>query len=128
MTELHLPVDAAERKDIPLQTGVLEYFPDALCEVARVSKSGNDQHNPGQPLHWAKHKSQDQLNCVQRHLLDHGTVDPVDNLRHTAKAAWRVLAELQLEIEAERCGDTREQYDARLRERAVYAEVERLGG
>jgi hypothetical protein len=40
------------RKNYPVATGVLDYFPDALLEIARVSKIGNDQHHPGQPLHW----------------------------------------------------------------------------
>jgi hypothetical protein len=49
-----LPIGASERKATPIATGVLDYFPLALAEVARVSRIGNDQHNPGQPLHWAK--------------------------------------------------------------------------
>lgn len=94
-----LPTDAAERKAVPLFDGVLAYFPDALAEVARVSKAGNDQHNPGQPMHWARGKSTDQANCIARHLLEHGTVDN-DGMRHSAKLAWRALALLQLELEA----------------------------
>jgi len=50
----HVPAGAAERKSVPICTGVLDYFPDALLAVAGVSKIGNDQHNPGQPLHWSK--------------------------------------------------------------------------
>lgn len=92
---------AAERKDRPLATGVLDYFPDALLEVARVSKIGNDQHNPGQPLHWAKEKSTDHADALLRHLVDRGTMD-TDGGRHSAKVAWRALALLQTEIERER--------------------------
>ena len=40
------------RKDYPVWTGVINYFPDALMEVSRVSKIGNDQHHKGKPLHW----------------------------------------------------------------------------
>ena len=40
-----LPTDAKERKNLPIASGVLDYFPKALAEVARVSKVGNDQHN-----------------------------------------------------------------------------------
>src|SRR5689334_11307070 len=94
-----LPTDAAARKGVPLYSGVLAYFPDALAEVARVSKAGNDQHNPGQPLHWARDKSTDHADCIARHLLEAGTVD-TDGMRHSAKLAWRALAQLQLELEA----------------------------
>lgn len=96
-----LPTDSDARKDYPIVTGVLDYFPDALLEVARVSKAGNDQHNPGQPLHWARGKSTDQANTLGRHLLQRGTRDS-DGQRHTAKVAWRALAMLQTEIEDER--------------------------
>jgi hypothetical protein len=95
-----LPTDAAERKATPVFSGVMAYFPAALAEVARVSKAGNDQHNPGQPLHWARGKSTDQADCISRHLLEHGTLD-TDGMRHSAKLAWRALALLQLELEAE---------------------------
>lgn len=95
------PINAAERKNIPLCTGVLDYFPDALLAVAALSKVGNDQHNPGQPLHWAREKSTDHADCVARHLLDRGTID-VDNVRHSVKCAWRALALAQTEIEAAR--------------------------
>lgn len=103
MTNL-LPTDAKERKDTPIATGVLDYFPRALAEVARVSKAGNDQHNPGQPLHWSKGKSTDHADCIARHLIERGTRDPVDNTRHSAKLAWRALANLEMELEAEAAG------------------------
>jgi hypothetical protein len=93
-----LPTDPAERKGIPITTGVLDYFPAALAEVAKVSKAGNEQHNPGQPLHWARGKSMDQADTLVRHLLERGTVD-TDGIRHSAKLAWRALALLQIELE-----------------------------
>lgn len=95
-----LPADAQGRKDTPMATGVLDYFPDALAEVARVSRAGNDQHNPGQPLHWAREKSTDHADCIMRHLSERGTLD-TDGQRHSAKVAWRALALLQTELEAE---------------------------
>jgi len=97
----HVPSKADERKALPLFSGVLAYFPDALLAVADVSKKGNDQHNPGQPLHWAKEKSADEADALVRHLLDHGTLDS-DGVRHSAKVAWRALALLQREIDRER--------------------------
>ena len=93
-----LPTDAAERKAVPLAEGLLWYFPNALAAVAGVSKVGNDQHNPGQPMHHARGKSTDHADCALRHLIDAGTID-TDGQRHTAKAAWRILALLQEEIE-----------------------------
>lgn len=96
-----LPLDAATRKGTPITSGVIDYFPLAMAEVARCSKAGNDQHNPGQPLHWSKGKSTDHADCIARHLIDRGTVDPTDGIRHSAKLAWRALALLQLEMEAE---------------------------
>jgi hypothetical protein len=98
---IRVPTDAQERKNLPICTGVLDYFPDALLEVARCSKAGNDQHNPGQPLHWAKEKSTDEPDALVRHLIDRGRKDK-DGIRHSAKVAWRALALLQREIEAER--------------------------
>jgi len=96
-----LPTDPKERKGVPITTGVLDYFPDAVAEVAKVSRIGNEQHNPGQPLHWAKEKSTDHADCIVRHLMERGTLD-VDGARHSAKLAWRALALLQTEIDNER--------------------------
>lgn len=95
--------DHKERKERPLARGVLDYFPDALLEVAHCSYVGNEQHNPGQPVHWAKGKSTDEADALLRHLIDRGTNDS-DGVRHSAKVAWRALALLQREIDAEREG------------------------
>ena len=95
-----LPDDPRTRKNIPLCTGVLDYFPAALAAVAALSKAGNDKHNPGQPLHHARGKSMDHADCIMRHLADRGTVDPEDGIPHSAKVAWRALALLQEELEA----------------------------
>ena len=100
-TGVKLPTDAKERKKIPIYSGVLAYFPDAIAEVAKVSWAGNDQHNPGEPLHWAREKSTDQEDTAIRHIMEAGKMDK-DGMRHTAKATWRLLAMLQLEIESDR--------------------------
>lgn len=96
-----LPTDPVERKAIPIATGVLDYFPLALIEVAKTSRIGNDQHNPGQPLHWAKNKSTDHADSLLRHLIERGKID-TDGIRHSAKLAWRALALLQTELEDEK--------------------------
>jgi hypothetical protein len=100
-----LPTDPQERKKIPLWSGLLQYFPDALADVAHLSYVGNDQHNPGESLHWAREKSTDQEDTLLRHLMEKGTLD-TDGIRHSAKVAWRALAMLQLEIEGEKCQKT----------------------
>jgi hypothetical protein len=94
-----MPSDAAARKAVPIARGVLDYFPQALAAVAELSRIGNEQHNPGEPMHWAKEKSIDHADCIIRHLIDRGTID-TDGVRHSAKVAWRALALLQIEIEA----------------------------
>lgn len=96
-----LPTDSKTRKNTPVYSGVLAYFPRALAYIAQVSKAGNDKHNPGQPLHWSKEKSNDHADCVARHLIEHGTVDPDDGLKHSGKLAWRALALLEMELERE---------------------------
>lgn len=94
-----LPTNAKARKSIPLYSGLIKYFPDALAAVAELSRIGNDQHNPGQPLHWDRSKSSDEHDALCRHLWEAGTID-TDGVRHSVKVAWRALAALQKEIEA----------------------------
>jgi Domain of unknown function (DUF4406)/dATP/dGTP diphosphohydrolase, N-terminal len=96
-----LPTDSAGRKAVPITSGVLDYFPAALVEVAKVSKAGNDKHNPGQPLHHARSKSTDHADSLLRHLIDRGKIDAETGQRHSAEVAWRALALLQQELEDE---------------------------
>lgn len=98
--KLTLPTDSKARKDTPVVRGFLDYFPAAVAEVARLSKAGNDKHNPGQDMHHARSKSTDHADCIVRHLMDRGTIDPEDGIRHSAKVAWRAMALLQEELEA----------------------------
>lgn len=105
MSKSHVQGDALERKAQPIARGCLDYFPDALLAVAELSLVANEQHNPGEPLHWAKEKSVDEADALLRHLIDRGTRD-TDGIRHSAKVAWRALAMLQREIEAEREDNT----------------------
>ena len=92
---------AQERKNTPIYTGVLAYFPDALAEVCKASQAGNKQHLDGTPLHWDRTKSMDQMDSLTRHLIDcaKGIEFDDDGVRHLAKVAWRALAQLQLIIE-----------------------------
>jgi hypothetical protein len=95
-----LPTEASVRKEIPIASGVLDYFPAALAEVAKISFAGNQQHNPGQPLHWARGKSMDHSDTMIRHFMERGSLDS-DGQRHSAKMVWRALAILQMELETE---------------------------
>lgn len=78
------------------------YFPDAWAEISKVSVAGNKQHALGGSLRWERGVSTDHENKVIRHMLDHaqGNVMDTDGTYHLAKAAWRILAALQLAIEA----------------------------
>lgn len=95
-----LPTDPATRKATQIVAGCLDYFPAALAAVAELSRVGNEQHNPGKPMHHNRSKSTDHAECIARHLIDRGTLD-TDGIRHSAKVAWRALAMLQIELERE---------------------------
>jgi len=85
-----LPDDAAERKAIPVYTGVIKYFPNALACVAKVSLKGGLQHGQTpETLHWDRSKSGDELDAMMRHILD----------EDWGQVAWRALANLEKQIE-----------------------------
>ena len=84
-----------------MYTGVIKYFPDALMEVSKVSRIGNEQHHPDKPLHWDKSKSMDHLDALTRHLLNAEQLDN-DGVLHLAKVAWRALAALQDKIDKDK--------------------------
>lgn len=91
-------LSSAERKQYPLASGCLDYFPDALALVSNVSWRGNQKHNPGQPMHHARGKSSDHADCIVRHLIERDWLDP-DGIDHAAELAWRALAYLQEMLE-----------------------------
>lgn len=108
-----LPKNYKARKSLPMYTFLTKYFPDAIIELVKVSVAGNVQHNPGQPMHWARGTSTDQMETAVRHIFDHGMGNTYDDeppevlatigdqgTMHLAKAAWRLLAEIQLICEA----------------------------
>lgn len=97
-----LPTDSKARKEYPLMSGCLNYFPAALAGVAKISKIGNDKHNPGEELHHDRNKSMDHGDCIIRHLTDvqdllaafkRGDTGVKDNiLLELSQLAWRALA------------------------------------
>lgn len=84
------PDDSAERKTYPMYSGLLQYFPAALAKVAHHSYIGNEKHNPGQPLHHDRAKSDDEPDALVRHLMEGDYVG----------CAWRALSLLQKDCEA----------------------------
>ena len=90
-----------KRKSLPVFSGVLTYFPDALLEVSKCSAAGQEQHNPDKPLAWDRSKSGSEYDSLTRHLLDSTKEDyDTDGTLHLAKVAWRALAGLQKHLEA----------------------------
>jgi hypothetical protein len=105
-----LPTDAAARKAIPVYSGFIKYFPRGMIAVAQLSKIGNDQHNPGKPLHWDRSKSGDEMDALTRHMLDDamGVPTDTDGVLHATKLAWRAMANLEKVLEKKEAGlDTR---------------------
>ena len=93
--------DTAPNKKFPMFEGLLKYFPNALHYVSHVSLRANEQHNPGEPLHWAKEKSTDEPDALLRHLTEvaKGNELDEDELLHRGKIAWRSLAFLERYLE-----------------------------
>lgn len=106
--------ESQRRKLMPLFDGALQYFPDALLAISEHSRKANEKHNPGEALHWSKHKSNDHPNCVARHLVDIGpdwvAIDPEFGTMHVIALGWRSLAMGQIAIEAQRLGLTPKAY------------------
>lgn len=96
--DVSLPDEANARNEYPMADGLLDYFPNALAEVSKLSYLATMQHHPDKPMHWDRSKSTDHRNKILRHLVDAGKRDN-KGLRHSAMVAWRSLALLQEELE-----------------------------
>jgi hypothetical protein len=90
-----------KRKDFPLYTGLLKFFPDALMEVSRTSKVSNDTHVGGDVMVWSRDKSSDHLDALMRHLKDYACGEDLDSdgCYHLSKVIWRACAQLQMDLE-----------------------------
>ncbi len=84
-----LPTENKKRKLIKIYSGVIKYFPRALCAVALRSAEGSEQLHPHEPMHWDRDKSPDELDSMMRHMLD----------EDWEAVAWRALANLEKKIE-----------------------------
>jgi len=98
--ELAKGMQEEDRKSMPVYSGCIAYFPDALKEVSKCSLAGQKQHNQGNELYWDKDKSKDNADAMIRHLIDHER-NPIDEdgVLHLAKVAWRALAVLQIYLD-----------------------------
>lgn len=94
-----------QRKQFPMCTGFVDYFPDAMAAVSHISFNGNEKHNKGQPLHHARGKSMDHPDCNVRHMSTRFDADPayaqdvLAPVYHLAEHAWRAMALLQETME-----------------------------
>jgi|TARA_B110000285_G_C15113883_1_gene612851 hypothetical protein len=89
-TKKILPTDAKERKSIPVYTGFIKYFPNAIAAVAKVSLEGGLQHGQtAETLFWDRAKSKDELDAMMRHVLE----------EDWAQVAWRAMANLEKKLE-----------------------------
>ena len=86
-----LPNGSAERKEYPLGSVWFGQFPSAMVALARHSWEGNNKHNPGMSLRDDRTKSNDDLECALRHLLE----------GDYRGAHWRVARLHQKQLEAE---------------------------
>ena len=84
------PEDSAARKEYPVYSGFLQYFPAAVAAIAHHSYKGNEKHNPGQSLHHDRAKSGDEPDALLRHLMEADLVG----------MAWRAMSHLQKHLEA----------------------------
>jgi phage tail protein X len=120
-----IPSDDNLRKQIRAFQGFVKYFPDATAAVALLSKIANEQHNPGEPMHWAKEKSTEELDSLMNHLIDVACKGELsrdsDGILDAVKIAWRGMANLQrvldkygLETAFPEAAGAREQTDADL--------------
>jgi hypothetical protein len=91
-----LPTDSQERKQFPVYSGCIAYFPNALAQVAHLSYLGNLKHHPDKPLHWDQDKSTDEKDCEMRHMIDAlQAATHEEMVTELASKAWRSLADLE---------------------------------
>ena len=80
--------NSEQRKRVPIYTGFIKYFPDAIIEVTKQSTRGMLQHDT--PT-WNKDVSTDELDALMRHMIE----------EDWAAVAWRAMANLQRQCDEE---------------------------
>jgi hypothetical protein len=91
--------EAQKRKNAPIFSGLLAYFPDACWAVAECSYKANKQHNGDAPMFWNREKSGDEMDALLRHSFQSNQMDD-DDILHDTKVAWRGMANLQKVLES----------------------------
>lgn len=91
----------------PIVQGFLAYFPDAIREVANVSKYGREKYQVEyDDKNWRRvYGAQGRyLDAAGRHLIELGSVGDVDESGqlNLAMACWNLLAALQLKLEGDK--------------------------
>lgn len=83
----------------PVMRGVMDYFPNAIKEVAKVSGFGAQKYAWKNWIH-VDNGFDRYSDALVRHLLDEadGINDAESGLLHAAHAAWNSLARLELLI------------------------------
>lgn len=103
--KMTLPQDPTARKQIPIYSGFVRYFPAAIAGAAAVSQMAMKQHKlPA--LGHDRTKSTDHTDCVPRHMMDvedliaaYDRGEKVDVnliLLEASSAVWRVSAWSQM--------------------------------
>ena len=85
-----LPSSPRARKQIPIHTGFMQYFPRAITAVSQHSLLGGLQHGQtAQSLTWDRSLSGDELDAMMRHIID----------EDWTAVAWRAMANLEKHLE-----------------------------
>ena len=97
-------MNSEERKQRPVFTGFVKYFPDAIMEIANHSWKANEKHNQGEPLYWNRDKSKDESDALVRHIIDYAKGERYDDdgLSILTAIGWRALAFVQKELEKQK--------------------------
>jgi len=88
----------------PMGQGLLAYFPEALWEVAQVSRYGKEKYETTYAeRNWTKVEDGEQryLDAALRHITAHltgQTYDLESGHPHLAHAAWSILAARELGV------------------------------
>lgn len=85
----------AFREKPPVFRGVLQYFPLALAEVAKVSAHGAEKYTWNTEWKRGEEKYLWYSDALMRHLLAAGR-DEESGIPHEAHAAWNALARLEI--------------------------------
>ena len=89
--------NSEQRKRVPIYTGFIKYFPDAIIEVTKQSTRGMLQHDT--PT-WNKDISKDELDALMRHMIE----------EDWAAVAWRAMANLQRKCDEENKKEDKQQH------------------